>query len=101
MSGFEGYLEVVALCSPLLFFVMAVAFRLLDNSASIFLKHDILVTSSYVSGEVIKKCIDDTEDQKLKKMLGKALMFRRLHNFFMILVLVSIPPVVIAYFLAF
>jgi hypothetical protein len=101
MSEFEEYLVAIAICSPLFFFIIAVAFRLLDNSASIFLKHDILVDTSYVSGDIIREHIDNSEDIKLKKSLMRALLFRRLHNFFMILVVISIPPVIIACFLYF
>ncbi|EZH71907.1 hypothetical protein IWQ47_004628 [Aquimarina sp. EL_43] len=101
MSEFEEYLVAIAICSPLFFFIIAVAFRLLDNSASIFLKHDILVDTSYVSGDIIREHIHSSEDLKLKKSLKKALLFRKLHNFFMILMVISIPPVIIACFFVF
>lgn len=101
MSEFEEYLLAIAICSPLFFFIIAVAFRLLDNSASIFLKHDILVDTSYVSGDVIREHINNSGDIKLKKSLMRALLFRRLHNFFMILMVISIPPVIIACFFVF
>ncbi|WP_103069790.1 hypothetical protein [Aquimarina sediminis] len=101
MSEFQEYLLAIAICSPLFFFIIAVAFRLLDNSASIFLKHDILVDTSYVSGDIIREHIDSSKDSKLKKSLMRALLFRRLHNFFMILMVISIPPVIIACFFVF
>ena len=101
MTVFEEYLLAIAICSPLFFFIIAVAFRLLDNSASIFLKHDILVDTSYVSGEIIREHINNSKDTKLKKTLSRALLFRRLHNLFMILMVVSIPPVIIACFFVF
>ncbi|WP_062054689.1 hypothetical protein [Aquimarina longa] len=101
MSELEEYLVAIAICSPLFFFIIAVAFRLLDNSASIFLKHDILVDTSYVSGDIIKEHLHNSEDKKLKKSLMRALLFRRLHNFFMILMVISIPPVIIACFFVF
>ncbi len=101
MSEFEEYLIAIAICSPLFFFIIAVAFRLLDNSAAIFLKHDILVDTSYVSGDIIREHIHSSSDAKLKKSLKRALVFRKLHNFFMILMVISIPPVIIACFFVF
>ncbi len=101
MSELEEYLVAIAVCSPLFFFIIAVAFRLLDNSASIFLNHDILVDTSYVSADVIREHIGSSENVKLKKALKRALLFRKLHNFFMILMLISIPPVIIACFFLF
>ncbi|WP_298541840.1 hypothetical protein [uncultured Aquimarina sp.] len=99
MSELTEYLIAIAICSPLFFFIVAVAFRLLDNSASIFLDNEILVDSSYVSGDLIRDHIENTEDVKLKKSLKKALIFRKLHNLFMILAVISLPPVIIACFL--
>ncbi|MBL0683825.1 hypothetical protein [Aquimarina mytili] len=101
MSELEEYLIAIAICSPLFFFIIAVAFRLLDNSAAIFLKHDILVDTSYVSGDIIREHINNSGDSKLKESLKRALLFRKLHNFFMILMVVSIPPVIIACFFVF
>ncbi len=99
MLELTEYLVAIAICSPIFFFIVAVAFRLLDNSASIFLDHEILVDSSYVSVSLIKDHINTTEDKKLKNSLKRALIYRKLHNLFMILALISIPPVVIACFL--
>lgn len=101
MSEFEEYSLAVAICSPLFFFIIAVAFRLLDNSAAIFLNHDILVDTSYVSADIIREHIQSSEDIKLKKALKRALLFRKLHNFFMILMVISVPPVVIVCFFIF
>ncbi|SEL25272.1 hypothetical protein SAMN04487910_2162 [Aquimarina amphilecti] len=99
MSELTEYLLAIALCSPLFFFIVAVGFRLLDNSASLFLDNEILVDSSYVSGDLIREHIESTEDFKLKRSLKRALTFRKLHNFFMILAVISLPPVIIACFL--
>ncbi|WP_405208449.1 hypothetical protein [Aquimarina sp. LLG6339-5] len=99
MPELKEYLLAIALCSPLFFFIVAVGFRLLDNSASLFLDNEILVDSSYVSGDLIREHIESTEDMKLKKSLKKALVFRKLHNLFMILAVISLPPVIIACFL--
>ncbi|WP_051336189.1 hypothetical protein [Aquimarina latercula] len=99
MPELKEYLLAIALCSPLFFFIVAVGFRLLDSSASLFLDNEILVDSSYVSGDLIREHIESTEDMKLKKSLKKALIFRKLHNLFMILAVISLPPVIIACFL--
>ncbi|KAA1247507.1 hypothetical protein F0000_03350 [Aquimarina sp. RZ0] len=99
MLKLTEYLIAIAICSPLFFFIVAVAFRLLDNSASIFLDHEILVDSSYVSRDLIRNHIENTEDVKLKKLLKRALVYRKLHNLFMILAVISLPPVVITCFI--
>ncbi|MBQ4818840.1 hypothetical protein [Aquimarina sp. MMG016] len=101
MLELKEYLITIAVCSPVFLFIIGVVFRLLDNSASIFLNNEILVDSSYVSGEVIKDYIDSAKDPKLKKSLKRALLFRRLHNFFMVLMLISLPPVIITLFIGF
>ncbi|WP_109301623.1 hypothetical protein [Aquimarina sp. AU474] len=101
MSELKEYLVAIAICSPLFFFIIAVAFRLLDNSASIFLRHDILVDTSYVSADIIREHMTSSDDMKLKKSLKRALLFRKLHNFFMIMMVISIPPVIIACFFLF
>ncbi|MDY8136875.1 hypothetical protein [Aquimarina sp. 2201CG5-10] len=101
MIELKEYLITIAICSPVFLFIIGVIFRLLDNSASIFLNHEILVDSSYVSGDLIKEHINDSKDPKLKRSLKRALLFRRLHNFFMILMVISLPPVIIALFIVF
>ncbi len=97
MSVFEEYLVAIAVCSPLFLFIIAVTFRLLDNSTSIFLSKEIIVDSSYASVKLIKKHIKSTQDPEVKKGLEKALIFRRLHNLFMILTVVSIPIVIASF----
>ncbi|UZO82199.1 hypothetical protein NBT05_06915 [Aquimarina sp. ERC-38] len=95
MFEIKEYLMAVAICSPLLFFILAVTFRLLDNSASIFLDHDILLDSAYVSNSLIKKQIEDSNDEKLKKRLKNSLRYRKLHYIFMILAIATLPIVVV------
>ncbi|GAA4111519.1 hypothetical protein GCM10022393_09290 [Aquimarina addita] len=99
MSKLIEYIVAIAVCSPLFFFILAVVFRLLDNSTSIFLDHDILVDSTYVSRDFIKEQIVSTEDIKLKKELKRALLYRKLHNLFIVLAVLSLPPVIITCFL--
>ncbi|MFL1894210.1 hypothetical protein ACJRPK_00820 [Aquimarina sp. 2-A2] len=91
MVLWNEYLIPIAICSPIFFFILAVACRLLDNSASMFLDHEILVDSSYVSADLIREQLDKTHNPKLKKALQKALIFRRLHSAFIALMLISIP----------
>ena len=99
MSELTEYLVATAICLPLFLFIIAVIFRLLDNSASIFLDNDILIDSSYVSGDLIKDQIQDTEDEKQKRLLKRSLFYRKLHNLFMILAVVSVLPIILAFFL--
>ena len=82
-------------------FIIGVVFRLLDNSASIFMDNEILVDSSYVSEELILDYIDKSDNDKLRRSLRRALLFRKMHNLFMVLMVISIPPVIIAMFLFF
>ena len=82
-------------------FIIGVVFRLLDNSASIFMDNEILVDSSYVSEELILDYIDKSDDDKLRRSLRRALFFRKMHNLFMVLMVISIPPVIIAMLLFF
>ena len=99
MSELIEYLIAIVICLPLFLFIIAVIFRLLDNSASIFLDNDILIDSSYVSGDLIKDQIQDTEDEKQKRLLKRSLFYRKLHNLFMILAVVSVLPIILAFFL--
>ncbi|MAQ75341.1 MAG: hypothetical protein CL613_03280 [Aquimarina sp.] len=63
--------------------------------------NEILVDSSYVSEELILDYIDKSDDDKLRRSLRRALFFRKMHNLFMVLMVISIPPVIIAMFLFF
>lgn len=101
MIELKEYLILIAICSPVFFFIIGVVFRLLDNSSSIFLNNEILVDSSYVSGDIIREHIQNSENPKLKKSLKRALLCRKMHNLFMILMMISIPPVIIALFIVF
>ena len=95
----KEYLIILVICAPVFLFIIGVVFRLLDNSASIFMDNEILVDSSYVSEELILEYIDKSDDDKLRRSLRRALLFRKMHNLFMVLMVISIPPVIIAMFL--
>ncbi len=99
MSAFKEYLIAIAVCSPLIMFIIAVTFRLLDNSTAIFLSKEIIIDSSYASVKLIKQHIKTTQDPEVKRRLKKALVFRRLHNVFMTLTVVLIPIVIISFFI--
>ena len=99
MSEFLEYLSAIWPLVPLLLFILAVVFRLLDNSTSLFLQKDILVTSSNVSRHLLKEQIQDSKDQRFIQKLKLALVYRNLHQSFMILAAVSLPVILFAFFL--
>ncbi len=98
MSGLKENLIILIICSPIFFLAIGIIFRLLDNSASIFLNNGILIESEYVSVDVIKGKIIETKDTELKKSLLKSLFYRKLHDFFIVLLVISLPPVIITCF---
>ncbi|MUP44925.1 hypothetical protein E0K83_04095 [Gramella sp. BOM4] len=84
---------------PLSLFIIAVIFRLLDNSTYLFLKRDILVTSSNVSRKLMKKHISLNKDPEFTRQLKKALLYRNFQQNFLILAGISLPPSLYFYFL--
>lgn len=84
--------------SPLLFFALAVGFRLLDNSALLFLQKEILVSSSDVSEKCIKHQISHHSDVNFKKKLRTALLYRKLYHTFLVLMFLSLPLMFLGYF---
>ncbi|MCF4100395.1 hypothetical protein L1I30_01835 [Gillisia sp. M10.2A] len=101
MDSYNDYTAIFLLLSPLFFYIVAVSFRLLDNSALLFLQKEILVDSSNVSLRAIKEQIISSADFKFKKQLKRALLFRKLHRVFIILMLSSLPITITTYFLLF
>ncbi|PRX44473.1 hypothetical protein [Salegentibacter salegens] len=99
MSAYHENLIIFLTVSPLFFFIIAVSFRLLDNSALLFLQKDILVTSANVSVTSIKNQINKTDDKEFKEKLRLALLYRRLHRTCLILMLLSIPLMFTGYFM--
>lgn len=85
------YLSLSLTLSPLFFFIIAVVFRLLDNSALLFLQKEILVNTSNVSVESIKEQIENNPDRNFARQLKQALIFRKLHRAFLGLMVVSVP----------
>ena len=100
MENFLEYLSAIWPLSPLFLFIIAVSFRLMDNSAYLFLKNDILINSSNVSRSVLKDQIRSTEDPQFTRQLKKALLFRNLQQSFMIMAIISLPISLLFYFLS-
>lgn len=84
---------------PLLFFVIAVSFRLLDNSALLLLQKEIIVTSSYVPKKTIIKHIASHPDKVFTEKLKRALVYRSVHRFFIILMISSVVPAISCFLL--
>lgn len=101
MDAYNDYTAIFLLLSPLFFYIIAVSFRLLDNSALLFLQKEILVDSSNVSLKAIREQINSSPDSKFKRQLKRALFYRKIHKFFIILMLAAIPVTVITYFTLF
>ncbi|WP_417906818.1 hypothetical protein [Christiangramia aquimixticola] len=99
MNDILEYLSAVWPLTPLLFFILAVSFRLLDNSTSLFLQKDILVCSSNVSKKLIKQEIDHHYDPTFKRKLKFALIFKRLHQVFLLMAASALPVSIFLYFL--
>lgn len=99
MDNILQYLSAIWPLTPLFLFIIAISFRLLDNSTYLFLKKDILVNTSNVSRQLLKKEIRCSEDSEFTKQLKQALLFRNLQQSFMILSIVSLPISFIFYFL--
>ncbi|CAN5366984.1 hypothetical protein BH23BAC2_BH23BAC2_19150 [soil metagenome] len=101
MDAYNDYTAIFLLLSPLVFFIIAVSFRLMDNSALLFLQKDILVDSSNVSLKEIEEQLQSSIDSKFKKQLKRALFYRKLHQICIILMMVCIPVTIVTYFTLF
>lgn len=101
MDAYNDYTAIFLLLSPLVFYIIAVSLRLLDNSALLFLQRDILVDSSNVSLREIEEQLRSSIDSKFKKQLKRALLFRKLHKICIILMVICIPVTIITYFTLF
>lgn len=99
MNDLYEYLTITLRLSPLLFYIIAVSFRLLDNSALLFLQKEILVNTSNVSMKTIRTQIETHPDKAFTKQLKRALIFRKLHRTFLALMFAS-TPVMLLYLLS-
>lgn len=100
MDNFLEYLSAIWPLTPLFLFIIAVSFRLMDNSAYLFLKKDILINSSNVSRSILKDQIKSAEDPDFTRQLKKALLFRNLQQSFMVLAVLSLLISLSFYFLS-
>ena len=100
MENFLQYLSAIWPLAPLFLFIIAVSFRLLDNSTYLFLKNDILVNTSNVSRSLLKKQIKCSRDEEFTRQLKRALLFRNLQQSFMLLAIISLPISLGLYFLS-
>lgn len=101
MDAYNDYTAIFLLLSPLFFYIIAVCFRLLDNSALLFLQKEILIDSSNVSLQAIKDQIKSSQDSAFKKQLKRALIYRKFHKVFIILMILALPVTVVTYFTLF
>ncbi len=99
MQNFTEYLAGIWPLTPLFLFIIAVGFRLLDNSAYLFLQKEILINSSNVSRANLKYQINVTKDPNFTRRLKRAMVFRDLQQSFMISAIISFPISLIFYFL--
>lgn len=99
MSDFLEYLSAIWPLTPLLLFILAVTFRLLDNSTSLFLQKDILVNHSNVSRKLMRDALKHNTDECFKTKLKTALIYRNLHQGLMILAAITLPVSLIIFFL--
>ncbi|MGY5846170.1 hypothetical protein ACW6QP_02025 [Salegentibacter sp. HM20] len=99
MNEFYENLVIFMLVSPLLCYIIAVSFRLLDNSTLILLQQEILVNSSNVSIKCIRYHIQNSKDLSFKSSLQKALIFRLLHRVFLVLMFCCMPLTIMAFFI--
>ena len=71
-------------------FVIAVIFRLLDNSAGLLIANGISVSPFYLKPEVVKAEMAKLDDEKLKKKLSRNLFFKKLHKLFTALAILTL-----------
>lgn len=101
MKELLGYGEMILLLSPLFLFIIAVGFRLLDNSAYLFLQKEIIINSSYVSLHVLREEAENTTDPSFRKKLERMMLYRKLHRLFLWLMIPAFFATLITYTLLF
>ncbi|MFT5751022.1 MAG: hypothetical protein ACI828_000975 [Flavobacteriales bacterium] len=69
-------------------FIIAVVFRLLDNSAGLLISNGISVSPFYLPSDIIKSEMDKLKDRRLKRKLKRTLIFQKLHKIFTVLSIV-------------
>lgn len=71
-------------------FIIAVIFRLLDNSAGLLISNGISVSPFYLAPEVVKEEMEKIEDERLKRKLRRTLLFQKLHKLFTVIAIVTL-----------
>ncbi len=71
-------------------YLIAIVFRLLDNSAGLLISHGISVSPFYLKPEIILDQIERIEDDKLKGKLRRNLIFQKLHITFTVLAILTL-----------
>lgn len=73
-------------------FILAVFFRLVDNSAGLLIASGISVSPFYLSRETIKDEIIKLEgtNKVLERKLNRNLVFQKLHKLFIILAIITL-----------
>ena len=71
-------------------FIIAVVFRLLDNSAGLLISNGISVSPFYLPSDIIRNEMDKLEDARLKRKLKRTLIFQRLHKVFTVLAIITL-----------
>jgi len=71
-------------------FIVAVVFRLMDNSASLLIDNGISVSPFYLPAEVIKEEMEKIESHRLRRKLKRTLVFQKLHKIFTVLAIVTL-----------
>lgn len=101
MKEYYDYFHAILLISPLIFYIFAISFRLLDNSGFLFLEKGIVVDSVYVSIKDLKLQIQKTTDHGFQKKLERAVFYRKCHRVCIILMILAIPLTIYTWFYLF
>ncbi len=71
-------------------FIIAVIFRLLDNSAKLFISNGISVSPFYLSAETVMEEMEKLDDERLKRKLRRNLIYQKLHKIFTVLAVITL-----------
>ncbi|TVZ52474.1 hypothetical protein OD90_1649 [Dokdonia sp. Hel_I_53] len=70
-------------------YIIAIIFRLLDNSAALLINHGISVSPFYLKPPVILSQIENLKDKRLISKLRRNLLYQKLHKLFSILAILT------------
>ncbi|RXG29153.1 hypothetical protein [Leeuwenhoekiella marinoflava] len=79
----------MVIIASIFIFCIAAIFRLLDNSAGILISSGISVSPFYLSEAEIKEQMLGIKNRKMLKKLKRAIVFQKLHKFFLILAILT------------